>query len=293
MGRADADGPHHRRVAQVALVSRDRELRREVPEDRVRDPEVPLGVLEVDRVDLVRHRGGADLAFHRPLPEVPEGDVPPHVAVKVDEDRVEPPQRVEELGDEVVALDLGHVGVPDQAQVLPDELPGDGPPVDVGVGAQVGVVVADGAGELPADPDLAELLALHSEPVDEVRDLLTHRRRRGWLPVGPAEHRDAGVAMRHRPHVPDQGVHPRKDHLVPGLAEHERVGEVVDVLAGAGEVQELGDGPQLLAVLDPLLQEVFDGLHVVLGHALDLLHALAVREAELPVDVVEVLDRCG
>ena len=47
-----ADG---RRVRQVSLHPRDHQLRRQVFEQARRDPGVGFGVLEVDRVDLVRH----------------------------------------------------------------------------------------------------------------------------------------------------------------------------------------------------------------------------------------------
>ena len=48
----------------------DRQLLRHVREQRVGEPAIALGVLEVDRVDLVRHRRRADLARHQ-LPRSP------------------------------------------------------------------------------------------------------------------------------------------------------------------------------------------------------------------------------
>lgn len=111
VGDADAEVAQHGGVGQVALPARDRQLAGQVLEQRVGDAEVALGVLEVDRVDLVRHGRGADLAGHGLLLEIAEGDVAPDVAVEVDEDGVEAGDRIEQLGDVVVRLDLSGVGL--------------------------------------------------------------------------------------------------------------------------------------------------------------------------------------
>src|SRR3546814_11399853 len=57
-----AERAQYGRVGQVALPAADRQLGGEVFEQRVGDAEVALGVLEVDRIDLVRHGRAADLA---------------------------------------------------------------------------------------------------------------------------------------------------------------------------------------------------------------------------------------
>jgi len=63
------------------------------------------------------------------------------------------------------------------------------------------------------------------------------------------------------------------------------VGEVVDVLGGAGEVDEFGDGGQfgqLIAhLLKALLDEVFHRLDVVVGGLLRGLDGLGVLQAEI------------
>ena len=46
----------HRRVGQVALQARDRQLRRQMSQDRVSHTQVTLRVLEINRVHLMRHR---------------------------------------------------------------------------------------------------------------------------------------------------------------------------------------------------------------------------------------------
>ena len=95
---------------------------------RVGDAEVAFGVLEVDRVDLVRHRARADSRRRCLLREVAEADVAPGVARPVDQDRVAALDRVEQLGDRVVRLDLGRVGVELQAEPLLDDAAREAPP---------------------------------------------------------------------------------------------------------------------------------------------------------------------
>ena len=64
--------------------------------DCVGHEQIALGVLEVDRIDLVGHGGRADLAFLDFLLEVFHRDVGPHVAAQVHQDIVDPLYGVEE-----------------------------------------------------------------------------------------------------------------------------------------------------------------------------------------------------
>ena len=61
----DAEIAQHGRVGEVALPARHRQLVGEMAQQRVGDAEIAFGVLEIDRVHLVRHRRGADLAGDR------------------------------------------------------------------------------------------------------------------------------------------------------------------------------------------------------------------------------------
>src|SRR6185295_4905376 len=70
------------------LPARHRQLLRQVAQQRIGDADVALGILEVDRIHLVRHGGGADLARLGPLAEVAERDVAPQVAVEVEQHAV-------------------------------------------------------------------------------------------------------------------------------------------------------------------------------------------------------------
>ena len=75
-------------------------------------------------------------------------------------------------------------------------------------------------------------------------------------------------------------VHQRQQHLPPALAQHQGVGQVVDVLGGAGEVDEFADRLQLGVAGDLLLEEVLHRLDVVVGGALDVLDPLRVGIVE-------------
>ena len=106
----------HGGVGEVALPARDRQLLGRMPQQRIGDAEIALGILEVDRVHLVRHGRGADFAGDRALAEIAQRDVAPEVAAQVDEHRVAARERVAVLGDPVVRLDLGRVGVALEAE---------------------------------------------------------------------------------------------------------------------------------------------------------------------------------
>jgi hypothetical protein len=69
------------------------------------------------------------------------------------------------------------------------------------------------------------------------------------------------------------------------------VREVVDVLGGAGEVDELGGRGDLRVAGEALAQPVLDRLHVVVGRRLERLHALGIGEREPRGGLVEGIAR--
>ena len=149
----------------------DRQFRAEVFEQCIGEAEVALCILEVDRVDLVRHRRRTDFPGLEHLAEVAERNVAPDVAREVDQYRVRAAYRIADLGDAVVWFDLRRVRVEHQAKVL-DEASCKRWPVDFGVGGHVCVVVADRAIDLAGQLDRGDLTALAFEPREHVRDLL-------------------------------------------------------------------------------------------------------------------------
>src|SRR5690606_41786239 len=59
------------------------------------------------------------------------------------------------------------------------------------------------------------------------------------------------------------------------------MGQVVDVLGGAGEVDELADRFQLRQFAGLPLEQIFDSLYIKIGGAFDFLDALCVAELEV------------
>jgi hypothetical protein len=86
--------------------------------------------------------------------------------------------------------------------------------------------------------------------------------------------------MGHRPQAVQQRVDVRQQHTAAGFLAHQRIGEVVDVLAGAGEMHELEPRlPGCVRAQFPL-DQVLDGLDVVIGLALECLDRRGVVRAE-------------
>jgi hypothetical protein len=86
--------------------------------------------------------------------------------------------------------------------------------------------------------------------------------------------------MGHVAQLVDQGVQCRQQHLDARAFQHQRMAGVVDVLAGAGEMHELGGRRQLRIPLEAVLDPVLHRLDVVVGGLLDALDGLGVGLAE-------------
>lgn len=184
-------------------------------------------------------------------------------------------------------LDLGGVRVELQAQLVFDEGAGVFFPVDLRVGRQVRVVVTDGAVDLAHQRHGSDLRNLALEAVDDVGHLFAQGGRRGWLAVGARQHRHVGMLVGKRTDRFGDLAHQRQQHVITARAQHQRVGQVVDVLAGAGEVDELADVGQLRQLCSLLLEQVLDGLDVVVGGAFDFLDALGVGQLEIAGQGIE------
>ena len=76
-------------------------------------------------------------------------------------------------------------------------------------------------------------------------------------------------------------THQRQHHVIAAFAQHQGVGQVVDVLAGAGKVDELTDVGQFRQLGGLFLEQVLNGFDVVVGGALDLFDTLGVLQREV------------
>jgi hypothetical protein len=205
---------------------------------------------------------------------------------------VEPGDVGVELALPVVALDLRRERVPRQAEVL-DELAAHRLPVGARHRGDVRPVGAGGAVELAEELGVLDARELALEPPGEHGELLAHRRRRRGLAVGVGEQRHVAQVGGHRRDCLDERGRPRQPDLGHGPLDHHGVRQVVDVLARAREVDELGQAAVCIVGRDlgePLLHEVLDGLHVVLGDPLGGGHLVDLGRAERAHHLAQALD---
>ena len=184
-------------------------------------------------------------------------------------------------------LDLRGVGVELQAQVTFDELLGVGFPIDIWVGRQVRVVVADGTVDFTQQRHCCDLSDLPLQAVDYVGQLLAQSGRRSRLAVGAREHRHGSELDGQLADSFGRLAHQRQQYAVTAFTQHQGVGQVVDVFTGAGEVDELADFIQFWQLGCLFLEQVLHGFYVVVGGALDFFHALGVGQLEVFCQGVE------
>jgi hypothetical protein len=71
------------------------------------------------------------------------------------------------------------------------------------------------------------------------------------------------------------------------MLHHESVANIIDVLGGAGEMNEFGDPPHLNAIREALPEPVFERFDVVIGARLDVLDLLGVGFGETGHDCIK------
>jgi hypothetical protein len=102
----------------------------------------------------------------------------------------------------------------------------------------MGIEVADGAVHLAENFDIAKQRGLTLDPGDKVRNFLAQGRRRGRLSMRTREHRQVGETARELTQIRCERCQRGCQHRLAGVAQHLRVGQVVNVFGGAGEMQE-------------------------------------------------------
>ena len=135
------------------------------------------------------------------------------------------------------------------------------------------------------------------QPPGEHGELLAHRRGGRGLAVGVREQGHlAQVGGHRREPLDERAGRAGQPHLVDGALDHHGVREVVDVLAGAREVDQLGEAGVLRVGRDlgePLLEEVLDRLDVVRGDPLGGRQLLDLGRAEAAHHVAQGLLLAG
>ncbi len=99
--------------------------------------------------------------------------------------------------------------------------------------------------------------------------------------MGARQHRQAGMVVSQSAQGGQQGVQARQNHGVACLPQHQGIGEGVDVLGGAGEVDEFERRAEVGLLAEPFLDEVFDRLDIVVGRRFDRLDPVGVLDPEL------------
>ena len=115
--------------------------------------------------------------------------------------------------------------------------------------------------------------------MDEDCQLFSERRRRRGLSVRPCEQGRLDERTRHLGHGFDQLARFREPDALQAVLEHQRVGEVVDVLRRTREVEPLADVFEARA-FELLFQPVLDCFNVVVGRPLDRFDPLSVGLGE-------------
>ena len=258
--------------------------------DRIGYAEIALGIFEIDGVDLVGHSAGAYLARLDPLFEILHRNIGPHVPAEVDQNGVDPLQGIEYGRQIVVVLDLGRVLRTVQSERTVDETVGEGHPVDTGIGRAVGVEVARSTAELGRHGQRVQLGDLLLQPLHVDHQLLAQPGRRGGLSVGAGQHGHVVPLGREVTQASLHLLQSRIEHLAQTLLQREGDRGVVDILRGEPEMDELLAGAQADFV-HLLLEQVLDGLHVVVGDRFDLLHAAGVVRREVAVERAQLFER--
>ena len=158
MSQGDSDITQHCTVSKVALQTAHREFLREELQQGIGNPEVPLAILEVDRIHLVGHCTRSHLAGLDLLFEVLHRDIHPEVAVEIDNDGIDATNSIEDGRQRVVVTNLSRILFALQAQFLTNEAIGKRTPVVVGISHMMSVEVTCSTAKLSRKRAMAQRL---------------------------------------------------------------------------------------------------------------------------------------
>ena len=290
------------RVGQVALQTRYRQLVRQVSQNGVRNTQITFRVLEINRVHLMRHCTRTYFASLDLLLEVLHRDIHPEVAVQVNHNGVDTRHRIEHTAQMVVVRNLRRPLLALQSQLLADKPVAECLPVNLGIGHMMRIVVACRPTELSRQLTSLQRLQLLRQTIHIHHHLLTQTGRRCRLSVRLCQHRNVLPCIRILLQLRNQFLYHRIVDLLERFLDGKRHARIVDVLARQAKVDELLEARQTshaslasltsstsLArptchLINLLLDEILHGLHVVVRHLLDVLHALCISLGEVLID---------
>ena len=169
---------------------------------------------------------------------------------------------------------MGGIGIPAQAEAF-DKFPGQFGPRDFRIRRDMGVVVTHRAVDLAEQLDLLEFSRLALQAPGEIREFLAQGGRRGRLTMRARQHRLRGKLLAHGGQCLGQLRKRRAQHFA-AIAQHQRVGKIVDVPGGTGEMHEFEMRREFGLFRKFFLEKIFDGLDVVASGRLEFLDARGV-----------------
>ena len=251
--------------------------------NRIGDAEVPLGILEVDRIHFMRHRARTHLAGLDPLLEILHRNIHPHIAAEVDQHGVDAFEVIENRRQVVVMLDLGRILRTLQPQAVVHKFIGKSHPIHRRISYVMRVEIARRTAELGRHGQRAQLRQLLLKPLDEDQHLLTQTGGRRRLAVRTGQHRHVVPFAGHLPKPVKHLGRCGEVNLRERILNSQRNGGVVDVLRSEAEMHELLVGRKAERI-HLLLQNIFDRLDVVVGRGFDLLDTQCIRLREIEVE---------
>ena len=257
-----------RGVSQVTLPTRSHQGRTQRIQQSVRELQVSLRILKANRVHLVRHSRRTGRTSHRNLTEETNRNVAPHIGAEVVQHTVEVRDIRVQLGLPVVRLNLGGQRVPGQAQVL-HKTTRNSLPISVRNRRIVSSVSAGRTINLAEELGSSSVLHLTLQTVGENTQLLTQGGGSCRLTVSAAQHRHVAAFLSQLQQNLNQVLSSRNPHVLNSVLDAQRVGEVVNVLGGAAEVNQRHQVTQAQA-LQAATNVVLNRLHVVNGDCLNL-----------------------
>ena len=143
-------------------------------------------------------------------------------------------------------LDLGGVGVPFDTEIGHKAL-GEGWPVNIRIGHMMGIVVAYGAVHLAQWFDRTSGGQLPVQSHHDVGEFLAQSGWRSGLSMGARQHGLFSMLVCEACECITDSFIVRDDDPV-SVADHEGMGEVINILAGAAKMHEFADRAELRAV---------------------------------------------
>ena len=154
----------------------------------------------------------------------------------------------------------------------------------------MGIEVARCTTELGRVLACPEGLQLLFEAIGEHLYLLAKPRGRGWLPVCLGEHGHVFPVVGILTEQADERFDLGDIDFFERLLDGERHAGVVDILRSEPKMDKLFIGIQSLKAVELFLDEIFHGLHIMIGGPLDLLDARGRSLVKVPIDVAELIE---